>query len=47
MHQACRAALPCPCSLDDGDVARLLTRTVDLLRQASEGAVLRPQVLAA
>lgn len=29
------------CSLDDGDVARLLTRTVDLLRQVGSLCVLR------
>jgi len=29
------------CSLDDGDVARLLTRTVDLLRQVGAAAALR------
>lgn len=32
------------CSLDDGDVARLLTRTVDLLRQVGFCDTLLPQL---
>lgn len=32
------------CNLDDGDVARLLSRTVDLLRQASHCSALLPDL---
>ena len=31
------------CNLDDGDVARLLSRTVDLLRQAGHCQALLPE----
>lgn len=41
-QRACPENLLHPCSLDDGDVARMLTRTVDLLRQASS-AVANPR----